>query len=247
MHKTICIGFDTPNADAFAVARHSLRRHMSEPIPVMGIELDAMQRQGRYKRPTERRQLIDGASVLYDVISEHPMATEFAISRFLTPFLANWRGWALFVDCDVLALTDICQLFALLDNRYALMCVQPEFTPKQRRKMDGQVQSAYPRKLWSSVMAFNCEHPANSALTLEAINTLPGRDLHRFCWLPDSAIGALPPEWNWMEGITRPQISPSLVHFTAGGPWLPEYANAEFATEWRRERALWVAGDWGAI
>lgn len=247
MDKTICIGFDSAHPDAFAVARFSLRRRMSHAIPVVGIELDAMQRQGLYKRPVERRILNDGATVLFDPISEHAMSTEFAISRFLTPFLARWRGWAVFMDCDVLAFSDVCRLFELLDNRFALMCVQPDYAPKHGRKMDGQIQSRYSRKLWSSVMAFNCEHPANAALTLDMINALPGRDLHRFCWLPDSLIGALPPEWNWISGVTDPQISPALVHYTEGGPWLPGFESVEFAEQWRGERALWVAGDGVAI
>jgi hypothetical protein len=247
MDKTICIGFDSTHPDAFAVARFSLRRRMRHEIPIIGIELGAMQQQGIYKRPVERRILSDGASVLFDPISQHAMSTEFAISRFITPFLAHWRGWALFMDCDVLAFTDICRLFELLDNRFALMCVQPDYAPRLGRKMDGQIQSSYARKLWSSVMAFNCDHAANSALTLDMINTLPGRDLHRFCWLPDSLIGALPPEWNWIAGVTDPQISPALVHYTEGGPWLPGFENVEFAEQWRAERSLWVAGDGVAI
>jgi hypothetical protein len=244
MDKTICIGYDSPHPDAFAVCRHSLRRMTHEPLRIIGLQLDAMQRRGWYKREVQRRFFPDGSYELYDPISEHPMSTEFAISRFLAPFAAGWKGWAVFMDCDMLAMMDIGRLFELLDPHYALMCVQPRVGPlKGPRKMDNKTQSLYQRKLWSSLMAFNCEHQANRSLTLQLINGAPGRDLHRFCWLEDSQIGALPAAWNWMEGITDPQISPSIVHFTEGGPWLKGFDNVEFADEWRRERALWIAGD----
>lgn len=239
MQKTICIGYDSPHPGAFAVARHSMQRHMTYPIPIIGLQLEALQREKLHTRPIER----DAAGRLYCPISEAPMSTEFANSRFLAPFLANWGGWVLFTDCDVLATTDIGRLFDLLDDRYALMCVQHRHEPAAGIKMDGQAQTSYARKNWSSVMAFNCEHQANRELTLPLINNLPGRDLHRFCWLPDSAIGALPPEWNWIEGVTDPQVSPALIHYTHGGPWLPNCQDVAHAAEWRREHELWISGD----
>lgn len=239
MQKTICIGYDSPHPGAFAVARFSMRRHMTYPIPIIGLQLDALQRERLYTRPIER----GAQGSLFDPISEAPMSTEFAISRFLAPFVAGWGGWVLFTDCDVLATTDIGRLFDLLDDRFALMCVHLDYQAKLGTKMDGRIQTAYPRKCWSSVMAFNCEHQANRALTLEMINGLPGRDLHRFCWLPDSAIGALPAEWNWIDGVTDPQVSPALIHFTEGGPWLPNCQNVAHAAEWRREHELWINGD----
>jgi hypothetical protein len=241
MRPTICIGYDSPHPSAFAVCRHSLCRHMTQDFRIIGIELGDMRRRKLYTRPTQMRAS-DGQ--LWDEISEAPMATEFAISRFLTPFLGGWGdGWAVFMDCDMLAMTDITQLWHLLDNRYAVMCTKPSYVHHGDIKMDGRQQTIYPRKLWSSLMAFNLEHQANSALTLELINGMPGRDLHRFCWLPDNLIGELPAAWNWMEGISDAQISPSIVHFTHGGPWLQSHQDVAFAEEWKREHALWVAGD----
>jgi hypothetical protein len=240
MNRTICIGYDSPHPSPFAVCRSSLRRHMTRPMRIMGIHLDDMRRCGWY----QREDFVGEDGVRWDKISEAPMSTEFAISRFLTPFLAGWQdGWSVFMDCDFLAMTDVNRMWDLLNPRYAVMCVQPDYQHKSSLKMDGKPQTIYPRKLWSSMMAFNMSHPANRALTLEAINTLPGRDLHRFCWLPDDLVGALPPEWNWMEGITDPQVSPAMVHYTHGGPWLPQYQDVAFAEEWRRERDMWVAGD----
>jgi hypothetical protein len=36
--------------------------------------------------------------------------------------------------------------------------------------IDGAVQTVYPRKNWSSLMLFNCDHPSVRALTSEVVN-----------------------------------------------------------------------------
>ncbi len=167
------------------------------------------------------------------------MSTEFAISRFLTPHLAR-DGWALFVDCDVMAMTNIEGLFSLADPSKAVMCVKHHFAPPAGVKMDGQEQTRYARKNWSSVMLFNVGHPANKALTVELINTVPGRDLHRFCWLDDSDIGDLGPEWNWLVGHSSPNIDPKLIHFTDGIPSMRGYEKQVFADQWRSELSRWA-------
>jgi len=89
--------------------------------------------------------------------------------------------------------------------------------------MDGQPQTQYPRKNWSSVMLFDCDHPSNRRLNIDMINTLPGRDLHRFCWLRDDEIGELDPEWNWLVGEQPKPENLGVAHFTLGGPWLPNW------------------------
>jgi len=98
-------------------------------------------------------------------------------------------------------------------------------------KMDGQAQTKYARKNWSSMMLFNCDHPANKALTHELVNSVPGRDLHRFCWLTDDLIGALPPRCNVPIG-EEVNVDPAIAHFTLGTPDLPGYAHAPYADEW---------------
>jgi lipopolysaccharide biosynthesis glycosyltransferase len=182
------------------------------------------------------------------------MSTEFAISRFLIPQLAG-GGWALFADCDILVRGDLDRLFAMADSNYAVMCVKHDHRPTEQTKKDGRLQAAehdprfpgvYSRKNWSSVMLFNCDHSANAALTIELVNTVPGRDLHRFCWLDDALIGELPPEWNYLVGHTKlpDGPEPKLVHFTEGGPWLPKYAGVEYADDWRAMRKR-ACQQWG--
>lgn len=150
------------------------------------------------------------------------MATEFAISRFLIPFIYK-QGWVLFVDCDVVCTTDIQELFALADNRYAVMCVKHNQTSGDLIKADGQIQTFYKRKNWSSVVLWNCDHPSNKKLTLNDLNTWPGRDLHAFKWLEDDEIGELPQEWNYLVGVNPPNPDAKLIHYTLGGPWFPDW------------------------
>lgn len=168
------------------------------------------------------------------------MSTEFAISRFLVPYLAG-GGWALFMDCDVLVRENLTRLFEIADPRYAVMCVKHNHQPVTTLKMDNQPQIAYPRKNWSSVMLFNCDHPANRELTVGMVNTLPGRDLHRFCWLADNDIGELDPKWNWLAGHSDPSIDPAIVHHTDGSPNMPGYEETPYADEWRQEFSAWAA------
>lgn len=233
---SVWLGFDPREADAFAVARTSLRRTAPCCVRARGLVLDELRRVALYTRPVERR-----AGRLWDPISDAPMSTEFALSRFLVPHLQH-EGWALFCDCDVLFRRDVMALFALADPRFAVQLVKHDHRPAEGVKMDGQVQTAYPRKNWSSVCLWNCGHEANRRLTLDVVNTTPGRDLHAFCWLADEEIGGLPVEWNFLVGHYDPAIrDPALVHFTDGVPSMPGYEDQPFAGEWRRELARWAA------
>ncbi len=233
--RSIFMGYDSRQADAFAVGRQSVLRYCDD-IPIQALCQGELRAAGLYSRPQSTRN-----GQMWCDISDAPMATEFANSRFLTPFLAG-SGQALFIDCDMLARTDISELFRHNDPSKAVMCVQhPDYEPGETIKMDGQMQTRYKRKNWSSCMLFNVDHPANKRLTIEMVNGLPGRDLHRFCWLHDDEIGELPAEWNWLEGISDPGIIPSLVHFTRGLPHLPGYENSAYAPEWFTERRMWLS------
>ena len=85
MDRSIWIGHEPREAAAYAVARNSIRRRGTlREIPIKGVVLSKLRAAGLYTRPTSRR---DGR--LWDDISEAPMATEFAISRFLVPHMAK--------------------------------------------------------------------------------------------------------------------------------------------------------------
>lgn len=162
-----------------------------------------------------------------------PLAsTEFAFTRFLTPYLCNYNGWAVFCDCDFIFLDDISSLFELVDERYAVMCCQHDYKPTSIYKMDNKIQHLYPRKNWSSLVLWNCKHPKNKLLTPDIINTQTGQFLHRFEWLNDSEIGSIPIEWNWLVGwYQEPRDGkPKALHFTEGGPWLDKYKDCEYSS-----------------
>lgn len=236
MKKAVYIGWEPREAAAFAVARHSLLKHCSDPsIEVHGLVLDDLKKAGLFWRD---QPIVDGK--IYDTISEAFCATQFSISRFLIKALAG-SGWALFMDSDMLIRGDIAEVFGLLDDSKAIMCVKHDHRPTEGVKMDGQVQSSYGRKNWSSFFAVQCQHPANAALTIELVNTATGRDLHRFCWIEDDdLIGGLPEEWNWLAGHSDPAIAPKNCHHTEGSPCMPGYESAPYSDEWRATLNEWA-------
>lgn len=237
MQRSIYLGYDPREDKGFDVARHSILRQMSDSIPLRCINMGELIERGLYKRPFEWRKMTHLHPVMWDLLSDAPMATQHACARFLTPHLAK-TGWALFMDgSDMLLRGDLAQVFEGLDEDKAVYCVQHKHTPPPGVKMDGQLQTLYARKNWSSFMLFNCDHQANKGLTLDVINTLPGRDLHRFCWLDDSEIGSLDPKWNFLVGHSDPSIDPVVVHFTSGTPDMPGYESEPYADEWRAEFA----------
>jgi hypothetical protein len=222
----VYIGWDRRESLAYDVARFSLERRASIPVAVTPIKIDEMRARGLYWREPD------------------PLAsTEFTYTRFLTPALAGFEGWALFCDCDFLWLSDIAGLLAYRDDSRAVLCVQHDYQPTETTKMDGAVQTRYPRKNWSSLMLLNCGHRAVRALTPEVVNTRSGAYLHRMQWAADDEIGALPVEWNWLEGWSDKPAggTPHAVHFTRGGPWFDNWQHVAYADLWRRERDAMAA------
>lgn len=210
-HPQIYLGYDQREDAAYQVARSSIARRTEGPINIYPLRLKHLR---MLNRPIEHRE-----GQMWDPISKAPMSTEFAISRFCVPFLQS-EGWALFADCDIICWSDIRDLFALADDRYAVMVVKHQQEHGTHTKMDGQIQTYYARKNWSSLVLWNCGHSSNKRLTEEVLNSMPGRDLHAFCWLRDEEIGELPQEWNWLIGVTagKPEKT-GIWHYTLGGPW----------------------------
>ena len=101
------------------------------------------------------------------------------------------------------------------------------------RDMDGQLQVNYPRKNWSSLILWNCNHPSNKNLNVETVNKLSPQELHRFTWLKDDEIGELPLEWNWLVGWYK-EGNPKALHYTEGGPWFENYRDCEYSEIWKK-------------
>lgn len=231
MRLTVFIGYDPREADAYRVCVASLLAHASAPVKVRPLLLPQLQAQGLYRRPMQRR----GAQ-LWDVISDAPMSTEFSLTRFLVPFLMKYRGVAIFVDCDFLFRQDVYELLYCAEPGSAVSVVKHVHEPSEATKMDGQEQRRYRRKNWSSLIVWDCGHSmVRRNLSVDAVNTMPGLDLHQFAWLPRDQhfIGGVPLHWNWLEGYSPADIDPAAVHYTRGVPSMPGYENSAYADEWR--------------
>jgi len=211
----VYIGYDTREGVAFDVLSHSIHKHASEPVSITPLMLSQL------------------TSVF--TREKHPLqSTEFSFSRFLTPYLSEFKGWSIFMDCDMLVLDDIAKLWALRDERYAVMVVKHQHIPKEDTKFLDQPQSKYEKKNWSSVIMFN--NAKCKALTPEYVNTASGLELHQFKWLgDDELIGEIPHRWNHLVGYDTPNDDISLVHYTIGGPYFEEYKDCEYSSEWQKE------------
>jgi hypothetical protein len=212
----VYIGFDARESMAFYTLAHSIFSRSSIPVsiaPLMRRHLGQMYTRAR--GPTE--------------------STEFSLSRFLVPALSGYRGWSLYMDCDMLCRTDIALLAAEQERQAdkAVLVCKHDYVPKGDRKFLNQVQTRYPRKNWSSLMLFNNERC--EALTAEYVNTAPGLDLHRFAWSRDEHIGGLSLEWNWLVGEYPYKAEAKIAHFTRGGPYFDEYRDCDYASEWFAE------------
>lgn len=227
----VYIGFDEREDEACRVARDSLLEVTNGELMPEFLSIGKLQAQGLLTRPIDQR----GHD--YDLVSNAPQSTRFAVSRFLVPILCQ-QGPALFVDGDVVFREDPRQtLNETLFTVHAVHVVKHRHQPKDLYKMVNQVQNVYPRKNWSSVMLFNCDHPANRRLSLRDVNERPGRDLHAFYWLHDSEIGELDVRWNWLVGEQPEPVGGGIAHFTRGGPWLQGWVPAEHDDIWKEAAA----------
>lgn len=226
----IFIGWDQREEVAFDVCRHSLLARSSVPLYVRALRLEGLRHANLYWR----QSVVQGGRRI-DTIDRRPFSTDFAFSRFLVPALMQYNGWALFCDCDFLFLADVADLLKHADPEKAVMVCKQVHEPNEGEKMDGQAQSRYRRKNWSSLVLWNCSHEANLALTTHAVNREYGSWLHGFEWLDDDEIGELPPQWNWIDGVTPG--APLAVHYTSGGPWMRGHQSVAFAQEWQDEYA----------
>lgn len=218
----IYIGYDSREEQAYGVAERSARSFGCEVYPLYESRLRLA---GMLTRPKDVR------GQHYDLVSGAPQSTDFAIARFGVVLLAH-SGIAMFADCDTLFMADPRPLAKVVDGTKAVYCVKHRPMDLGVVKMDGQVQTRYHRKLWSSVMIIDCDHPANRRLNLEMLNTWPGRDLHAFGWLHDSEIGDLPPEANWLVGLQPKPANPIIAHYTLGVPGMPDRDATEFDYLW---------------
>lgn len=207
----IFIGYDSKVKIAYHVLAESILRNSSTPVTISPINLSNL------KNIYTRKQ--------------DPLAsTEFSFSRFLVPHLMNYNGWAIFMDSDMVMLSDITELWNLRNEDYAIQVCKHDYTPNSKNKFLGNNQTIYAKKNWSSLMLMNCSKC--KTLTPEYVNTRSGLELHQFKWLDENLIGSIPLEWNWLVGEYPYKKDVHNVHFTEGGPYFKDYKNTEYANEW---------------
>ena len=210
------IGYDPDEAIAYSVLAYSIQARASQPVSIAPLMLSQL----RALFTRERDPL---------------QSTAFSFSRFLTPYLSGYEGWSVFMDCDMLMLDDIANLWKLRDDRYSVMVVKHNHVPRETVKFLGRTQSKYDKKNWSSVMLFN--NARCRALSPEYVNRASGLELHQFKWLGnDGLIGALPERWNHLVGYNPPRPDAALVHYTIGGPYFDAFRECEYSREWFAER-----------
>ncbi len=236
----VMLGYDPSEHAAYTVARFSIERRASRPVRVSPIVLSDLQRARLYTRPTTYNY-----GQLWDILSNAPMSTEFAISRFFIPHLIDSDDqWILFADSDIVCQVDIAELFDHHhDPHFALYCVKHRPLWSSGPKKINKTQTPYPFKNWSSVVLWNIRHPAHRALDLSTLNTVPGRDLHAFSWLHSSEnlIGTLDERWNWLVNVNPEPPASAICHFTLGGPWLLDWPSrgTPYDHIWLEEKAAY--------
>lgn len=210
------IGYDKEQAVAAHVLAHSIQSRSSIPVAITFINRENLK--GIFTR-------LRGASE----------STDFSISRFLVPYLCNYKGWAIFSDNDMIVTEDVAKLWARRDDDFAVMVAKKQHDPLNHYKFLGNVQTRYEKKNWSSVMLMNTEKC--KSLTLDTVNNETGLFLHQFKWLDDdSLIGDLPQGWNHLVGSDEFDPSASmLMHYTEGTPCLDKYKNYQQADLWHLE------------
>lgn len=215
----IFIGYDQRETVAYHVLAHSLQRYATVPISIAPLDLKLLKRIG-FERERDPKQ-----------------STDFAFSRFLVPYLCDYDGLAIFMDCDMLCREDIGTLLsyhpAIFDCAVAV--VKHDYTPRDGWKFLGHQQHPYPKKNWSSFLLFDCNRC--KALDIDVVNNASGLFLHQFKWCRESEVFGLSSDWNHLVGEYPENPKAKMVHFTQGGPWFEKYRYCEFADAWHLERA----------
>lgn len=204
----VFIGYDGVESVAFYTLIHSINKHASGPVMIIPVNL---------------RQL-----AVYTRKRDPKQSNEFSFTRFLTPWMCGFEGWAIFMDCDMMLRGDIYELWNQRHSANTVQVVQHDYIPNDEYKYLGAKQYIYPKKNWSSVMLFNCDEC--KVLTPEYINFALPMSLHQFAWA--KKVGNLPTRFNHLVGEYEHNPEALIVHFTVGGPYFHEYNNCDYAQEW---------------
>jgi len=244
----VFVGYDDRQHEAYEVCKHSILSRATRPTKVIPLYHKELRALDLYTR----QSFTDGDGQQIDAIDKRPFSTQFSFSRFLVPELyrrlskglCTPHPFCVFVDCDVVFLRPIDMLIAELETlveagteEKAVYVVKHNYKPPEGYKMDNCKQESYNMKLWSALMVFNMNHPANDALTADTVNVAIGRDLHGFQWLqsPD-LIGDIEEAWQFIPDHSEEFCEEiKMLHLTEGGPWFPHMRDCNYADVWYAE------------
>ena len=213
----VFIGYDPREAIAYHVCANSIIRNASAPVAIIPVALNLF---------TDYKE------------THGDNSNHFVYTRFLVPYLMDFRGRAIFIDGDMVVRGDIIELYESLQTAHDVAVVKHDYKTRMPVKYMGAPNEDYPRKNWSSVIVWDCQSYPNRRLTPDFVQKQPGSFLHRFAWIDDDRIQALPPEWNWLPDELGENTEAKLLHYTLGTPCFREFADTTQAAEWHKERAL---------
>jgi hypothetical protein len=201
----VFVGFDERQWASFTTLATSIYETATRPVSITPLVLRTL--------PITRRGL-----------------TPFTFSRFLVPWLCDFRGAAVFMDADMLLTSDITELEQFINKREAVSVV---------RSLEPYEQTSF--------MLLNCAHPSHRKLTPEFIEQTD-INLHTMDWVEKGEIGSLDPKWNQLVGYQDVDFSQGNIHYTMGIPAFPETQTSPGAELWRKCAQLGMSAvPWGEI
>lgn len=219
----IFIGHDERETDAVSVCKKSIEENSKNTV-VHLLKHKELREAGVFTRPW----VVEGDTGRFlDSRDGRNFSTQFSHTRFSVPYFAEnvlgiKKGLVAFVDCDFVFLDNIDNMFDSVDKTKPVSCVKHKFEADQGVKMDGQVQFKHPKKLWSSLMVFNMEHPELVTIkSKQYFNHEDGRNLHNFTWVKEESIGEIDERWNFIPDHSEARVEPyniGAIHYTLGGP-----------------------------
>ena len=138
----IYVGHDSREDIAYQVCEHSIKRRdpSAEIIP---LKQKQMRDQGLYTRHVDKLA-----------------STEFTFTRFFVPYMNDFKGWAVFCDCDFLWKIPSHELVKYCDDSSkAVVVVQHDYAPQKRQpRWTDRCRLHIPGRTGLAWCLWNCEH-----------------------------------------------------------------------------------------
>ena len=127
----IFIGYDPNEIVAYHTCVQSIIDNSKVPLKITPLKLSHFK--NFYKR---KKRKVD--------------STEFSISRFLVPYLSNYKGYSFYLDCDIIInsnLDDLIQQIHKTKTNTDLWCVKHNYKPIEEKKFNNNKQYVYNKKI----------------------------------------------------------------------------------------------------